>query len=210
MGRIAAIVGLLVAVGVLLWFFPLFHVVPVEQVQAEKQQAAFSAAQFANDFWTNRLQPSLSKAADAHEVFSVAREDPEGVRERFGRSVGLGRTKLYFLRGSGTIVSVEKDRVGVSLDGQEDEADLVLQTGLLFGNTVRDATGLLDAGDFPNSQHFNDISSELNRIIEALVIPTLKEQAEVGREVQFVGCSAVLHEQDWHRLQVIPLEVRFP
>lgn len=207
MKRPIALILLLLVVGALLWWLPLFHVVSLDKRRAEKEQAAFSAAEYAKDFWTRKLPPALENANDAATVLAAARQDPEAAREQYGRSVGLGRTSLYFLRGSGTIVSVDKDAVGVALERTEGAPDLVLQTGLLFGNAVRDSTGLISPSDFPNSQNYNDLSNELNRIVETLVLPPLKEQAMVGRQLQFVGGAEVLNDSDWQPLKLIPLEV---
>ena len=41
--------------------------------------------------------------------------------------------------------------------------------------------------DFANSQDFNAVSSEINRRVEELVLPGLREQVSVGSEVDFVG-----------------------
>lgn len=113
------------------------------------------------------------------------------------------------MRGSGTIVKVDKKGVAVALQGETKGADFVLQTGLLFGNTVRDATGLLDASSFPDSRQFNEISTELNRSIEARVIPVLKEKAVVGRQIHFAGCAEIPDEGELIRpLIIIPLEIR--
>lgn len=207
MKRTVILVLLLAALAALSWWLPLFHAVPLDKRQAEKEQAAFSAAEYAKDFWTRKLPPALENANDAAIVLAAARQDPEAAREQYGRSVGLGRTSLYFLRGSGTIVSVDKDGVGVALARAEGTPDLVLQTGLLFGNAARDSTGLISPSDFPNSQNYNDLSNELNRIVETLVLPPLKQQAEVGRQVQFVGGAEVLNDSDWQPLRLIPLEV---
>jgi len=208
MKRTVVLVLLLAAVVTLLSWMPLFHVVPLDQQRAEKEEAAFNAANFAQNFWTQLLPAVLENAADANAVLSTARQDPQAVRDQYGRSVGLGRTSLYFLRGSGTIVSVGKEGVGVALQSDEGEPDIVLQTGLLFGNAVRDSTGLISPSDFPNSQHYNDLSNELNRIVETLVLPALKEQAKVGRRVYFVGSAEVLNERDWKPLKLIPLEIK--
>ena len=208
MKRTVVLVLFLAAVVTLLWWMPLFHFVPLDQQRAKKEEAAFNAADYAHNFWTRLLPAALENAADATTVLSTARQDPQAVRDQYGRSVGLGRTSLYFLRGSGTIVSVDKEGVGVALQSDEGEPDIVLQTGLLFGNAVRDSTGLISPSDFPNSQHYNDLSNELNRIVETLVLPALKEQAQVGRRVYFVGSAEVLNERDWKPLKLIPVEIK--
>jgi len=75
---------------------------------------------------------------------------------------------------------------------------------------LRDATGLLAASDYPNLQQFNEISTQLNRLVDKSVIPNLKQSAHVGRRVEFVGCARVLNlPGDVQPLKVIPLDVRF-
>lgn len=82
-------------------------------------------------------------------------------RPQSGRTLGLSSSTLFFLRGSGHVVSVSKKGVAFALKDGGDTADILLPTGLLFGNAVRDGTGLLDASAFPNSQNCNDLSTEL-------------------------------------------------
>jgi predicted lipoprotein len=200
---------LIVAAGVF-WRYPLFHIVRLDELQAARQQATFDAAAFAKTFWDKTLVPSLGKAQDATELFSKLDNAPKEVRGQFGRKVGVGRTTLFFVRGRGTVTHIDKKGVGISLTGDNTSPDIVLHTGLLFGNVARDATGLLDASNYANSQQFNDISTELNRIIETRVIPVLKEGAATGKTLHFVGCAEVSDTaSEFRPLKVIPLEVRF-
>jgi predicted lipoprotein len=208
MKRVLITVGLLLAAGVLFWRFPLFHVVAAGQASASRS-AEFSAAEFVTTFWSERLVPSFAGAADASTVLAAIRTAPDDARQRFGRSAGLGRATLYYVRGSGSVVANDERGVGVALGKNAERSEILLQTGLVSGNTVRDATGLLAASDYPNSQHFNDISTQLNRMVETSVISRLKHTASVGRRVEFVGCARVLNlPSDAEPLKVIPLEVR--
>ena len=208
MKRIAVVLCILGLAGVLFWLFPLFHVVRLDEARAEEQQSRFNAAKFAEAFWDERLLPALDEAADAGAVLTAIRDNPQAAREQFGRKVGVSRTRFFVLRGSGRIVSVDEKAIGVALDQNGREPDVVLPIGLLFGNTARDATGLLDAGDFPHSQNFNDISTELNRIIEERVVPKLRKQSKVGRRIEFAGCAEVSDEvTDPRPLSIISLKV---
>jgi predicted lipoprotein len=210
MQRLLVTFGLLIAVGVLFWFFPLFHVVAVGQAGAGADRSdEFDAGTVVQGFWTERLTPAFDQAADAVTVLENLRKDPEAARRQLGRSAGLGRASLFFVRGSGTIVSVDDRGIGVTLSKDATVPDIVLQTGVVSGNSVRDATGLLSASDYPNSQQFNAISNELNRLVETSVIPSAKENAQVGQQIEFVGCARVLNlPADAAPLKLIPLEVR--
>jgi predicted lipoprotein len=210
MNRALIIAGALVAAGVLTWLFPLFHVVSRSSLTSAQAESRFHAADYVNEFWAARLMPALSEADDAVAALAALRENPDQARAEFGRTVGLGRSTLYFLAGKGTIVSVDGKAVGVSLGTVAKEPDISISTDLLFGNTVRDATGLLDGSKFPNSQQFNEISTELNRTIEVTVLPALKTQAQVGDTIHFVGCAEVTTlPRDIRPLKVVPLKISF-
>jgi predicted lipoprotein len=103
---------------------------------------------------------------------------------------------------------VDSRGVGLAIRDGSAGPDVVLPVGMVFGNTVRDATGLLDMDKFPNSQHFNDLSTELNRIVETRVLPRLRDRAEVGRQVRFVGCAEVSRDPKRRKpLKVVPVSV---
>jgi len=210
MRRYAIIAAAIVALGVLCRVMPPFRIVSLKQAQSSKEQGTFQAAAFAARFWNEHLTPALSKAADAQIALAALTNDPKTAATNYGRTIGLSDTVYYFIRGTGTVVSVGDKGVGISLRGGGAAADLQFKTGLLFGNTIRDATGLLDASAFPNSQNFNDVSTELNAIVETQVLPKLKSKAAVGQQLRFVGCAEVSEEDAGERpLPVIPVFIEF-
>jgi predicted lipoprotein len=190
-------------------FVPLFHLVPLKQEQGRQAAAEFNPTNFATAFWNDKLLKSLERAADAGQVLAALASDPQKARTQFGRTLGISSSTLFFLRGTGRVVSVTKKGVALTLKDDGDTADILLPTGLLFGNTVRDGTGLLDASAFPNSQNFNDLSTELNHMIETTLLPKLREQAKVGVKISFAGCAEVAEEDaDARPLKVIPVSVK--
>jgi predicted lipoprotein len=210
MKQTAIIMCCVILAGALIWLFPLFHVVPIEQGSVARRPNLFNAAAYASAFWNERLPPALDNAHDAAAALKALREAPLGVREKFGRKVGVSRTRLILLRGSGKVVSHDKKGVGVALDLDKAEPDIVLRTGLLFGNAVRDASGLIDASSFANSQHFNEVSTELNRIVEARVLSKLKGPlASLDQHIEFVGCVEIQEDARIELpLTIVPLDVR--
>lgn len=200
----------LIAIGIvagICWQFPLFRIVPVKTAAAEKAAETFNPAGFAEVFWTNQLLPSLSKAVKAETLLRAIQADVAAARTNYSRSVGLGENYFYFLSGTGRVIAVSDDEVTLAVTGSSTNAEVSLQTGLVFGNALRDGTGLLNANNYPNSQDFNDISEALNHIVETRVLPKLREQAKVGRKIFFAGCAEVDDESsDLKPLKVIPIQ----
>jgi predicted lipoprotein len=210
MKRLAIIAALVAAAALVAWFFPLFHVVRIEQAAANAAQQEFNAAKFAEAFWNERLVPALDKAVDVEALLKALRENPTEARKQYGRTLGVSRQTVYLVQGSGTIVTVDKKAIGVALTQNVAEADIALQLGPLFGNAIRDVTGLIRPGDFPNSQHFNDLAAELNRLAETKVMTPLAADAKVGRLVQVIGCVELANDDEPDKpLPVIPVQVQF-
>ena len=206
--------GWLIAIAVvagLCWCFPLFHVVPLAQAAKEKQAEVFNPAEFAEQFWNEKLLKFLDSAVKADELVAVIQADATAAKQKFSRSVGVSESYTYFLRGQGRVVAVSDDEISLAITPGTTNTEVVLQAGLLFGNAVRDGTGLLSVSDYPNSQDFNAISESLNRIIEARVQPKLRELGKVGAMLRFAGCAEVNDESaDLKPLKVVPVLAEAP
>jgi len=156
--------------------------------------AAFDARAVAEQLWSDSLLPSLDTAYDASTVLKAISSDPVTARDSFGRTLGVSRGFMVYVRGSGTIASIEGSKVAVQLaDGTSPE--IVFGIGPVFGSAVRDAPGLVSPNDVANSQEFNAVSTELNKLVEERVLPSLKTQAAPGKKIQFVACGEVKDPQ---------------
>jgi predicted lipoprotein len=209
MNRLLPTLMVIAVLGVLCAAFPPFQVRSLKAVRAAQAGGEFNAADFAGRFWNGELLPAVAKAADAAAVLDKIAADPKSVRERYGRTVGVGSSYYLFLRGDGRVVSVDGEAVGLSLKPDGTEAQIVVPLGFVFGSAVRDATGLIQASSFPNAQEFNDIAAALNSIVETNVLPQLKRAANVGSRIRFAGCAEVGDEDlDLTPLKLVPIEVK--
>jgi predicted lipoprotein len=150
--------------------------------------ATFDAAAFTAEFWRGKLQPAAARSPALAPIAVAVRADPMAAAKQHGHKVGEGTTWYYFARGSGRVTAVEKSRLLVELDGAPG-AIVAVRTGPVFGNAVRDGSGLLELNRVPGLAEFNAVSAELNRRVEQTVQPPLKTGVEVGARVAFVGCA---------------------
>ena len=183
-------IALVILAGIC-WWFPLFHVATMKTATAEKAAVTFNATVFAETYWTNQLLASFAKTVKADLLLPAIQADSGAAKIKFARSLGLSASYFYFVSGSGHVVAVSDDEVSLAIMPASTNTEVSLQTGLVFGNALRDGTGLLNTSDYPNSQDFNDISAALNHLVEARVLPKLREQAKVGANMSFVGCAEV-------------------
>lgn len=200
------ITGLGIGAVVILYFLPLFHIVKIETAKQKKEEGKFNAKEFVEKFWTEQLTATMEKAVDAVTLQNAIKASPAEAQKQFSRQLGMGTTYYYFVRGEGKIVSVKPDAIAISLDKSGSKPDIILSTANIYGNTVRDGLGIFNVNDFPSSQEFNQISSELNKRIETVILPNFKQNAKVGATVSFAGCAEITDEKnDLQPLKLIPI-----
>ena len=209
MKRAVCIAAVLILFGALCKFLPLFHIVPLKRAESEKDAGVFNAAKFADNFWSEKLLKSFDHAVDAKELLATIRANPGDAQRKYARSLSLGGGYFYYLRGEGRVLATNDGSLSLAINTGSTNAEVDLQTGLIFGNAVRDGTGLLNASDYPNLQDFNSISAELNKLIESRVLPKLRAQAKIGSMINFIGCAEVDDETtDLNPLQVVPVQAQ--
>ena len=200
--------GSVAGAGLVLCFLPLFHVVPLKDARRQSAAVAFHASVFVEEFWNDRLLKNAPDAVDAGALLSVFRTDAKAAADRYGHRLGLSGNTSYFVSGSGRITSVNERSVEIALENGD---TVVIKTGPVFGNAIRDGSGLLDVSDFANSRDFNAISSEINRRVEERIIPTLKEKAAVGTAIRFVGGVDIADSKtEISPLHLVPIVIKFP
>ena len=211
-GRAALLIA---GAAALLWYFPLFRIKPLPPASSSvtplSPAAAFDPKATAETFWRARLTPATTQAADLATVVQAVRADPAAARKSFGKAAGVG-VDYFFVRGRGKIVARERNLVRVAVDGAPNEI-VALRTSRVFGNTVRDGTGLLDVNAFPGLQEFNSLSAELNALVKKEVLPVLREKAQVGTAIRFAGCAEApesASEAGAPSFTVVPVQAEVP
>jgi predicted lipoprotein len=209
MKRSTAIIIGLVVLAILWWAFPPLHIRSLKKIRAAEASQQFNVTNFVADFWRDQLLPATAHATEATKLVAAIAASPQQAHKQFGRSVGISSTYYFFLRGSGRVVGVSADSIDLSLKDAGDVVDISVPLGPVFGDAVRDGTGLLSPSDYPNAQDFNGISAALDHTVETQVLPELQSLAKLGARVQFAGCAEVDDEsQDLKPLKLVPVLVK--
>lgn len=199
-----AVVSLIVVI--FLFLFPPVRIASTDSSAAEGRaaEASFDAGAFAERFWNERLIPHLNTATPVNEVLVAMAKDPAKALEQHGHKVGIGTTSYYFVRGGGEVLSVERSRAIVDTGAGK----VAIRLGPVFGNTIRDGTGLLELGDAPGIEAFNALSAALNQKVEQSVIAPAREISQPGARITFAGCAPAPETLgDGPALEIVPLWV---
>lgn len=174
---------------------------------ATTQAETFNAKNFAARLWVEKLLPGLATSVDVRTLHAALDTSVADAAKKYARTVGIGGTAYFCVTGEGTVTAVDEDGFTVSF-GENEKFVLSIDTGLVFGNAVRDGTGLLDVNTFANSEEFNAIAAELNTIVENEVLPAARKLGAVGAKIRFAGIAELTGtDSDPRPLRLTPLKV---
>jgi len=199
-----------ICAAVIFYFLPLFHVVSLKEVQQQIASEEFDAAGYVATFWHGPLLEKAQSTVDAADLLEAFAEDFDGTAERYGHRLGLSGHSSYLVSGQGEIVAVDSMAVSIALE-EGGPAEIIIETGPVFGNAIRDGSGLLNVSNFANAQDFNALATEINLRVEQDVLPLLQANAAVGETVRFAGGVEVSDSAGAPAtLVLVPVVVEFP
>lgn len=124
------------------------------------------------------------RAIELSNLLSALKSDADGAFERHGNRLGIGNSAYFLVKSSGTIAEVTGDAVYLST---QKAGRLAINTKYIFGNALRDASGLVKLTDFKTNAEFNRVSEALNSLIRKEVLPPVLNQLEPGDSIEVVG-----------------------
>ena len=187
-----------------------YNSVYFKKLDAKKEVAEMDMkpAEFAQKFWATKFSASLDSAVEINRFVKMLQENPKDVFEKYSKTQGIGNVSYFLVKAEGVITDVNEGNVIVMARSGAAELPVKLNTGIYFGNAVRDVTGLISMGDFSNTMDFNSVSSELNKILRTQVVLPFKTKAVKGTTVQFVGCAEFNREQiNTVDIQLLPVRI---
>lgn len=177
---------------------------PLDKKIAESTEIEFDASAFVNGIWGNKLKTSYDEATDFISLVSQLKSDPASTFAKEAQALGIGNIGYFKVKGEGTVVKVNENNVLIRVGDMLVE----LETEFVFGNAVRDASGLIKINDYDETSDFNSISEAINDKIRNEVIPSFKEQVEVGYNVRFKGALELNKTHlELSQPEIIPIEL---
>lgn len=195
----------IVAAAIIIAFTNSVYFRSLAEVKASETAKKFDPASYANNFWNNELTPNLQQAIEIDRLIPKLHNEKEVAFDTYSNALGIGNIRYFLVSGEGKVRSVNTNDVSlVTGDGHE----LKIATEYIFGNAVRDASGMIDINEFTNTMDFNNISAEINRIIRNNVVPPFVERVKEGDRVLLVGAIELNQEHmNLNTIEVIPVKV---
>lgn len=179
----------------------------LDEVKVEAQAKEFDPKAYAENFWNEKLIPNLDQAIDLGELYSLLQNDPKSAFEAHSHALGIGNIRFFLVQGNAVVEEIREDELLIKLEAQE-PFQARLATEFIFGNAVRDASGLISINEFKNTMDFNHVSEEINRKIREEVVPSFKSNLVSGDSFSFYGAIELNQEHlNLEILEIIPIQV---
>ena len=173
------------------------------------QAGKFDAIAHAQKLWSGQLTNKLDSAIAFPDLAAALQQNPEAAFEQHAHAMAIGNYRYSLVRVNGRISQSGADEMIIDVPHADSLLHFRLATEYVYGNAIRDASGLLDIRDFSSTADLNTISEEMNRMVRTTVLPPFKQQVKQGDSIEVTGAvefnKAHVRISD---LELIPVRIK--
>jgi predicted lipoprotein len=155
----------------------------LDEIKKGNGKNTLDAKVYANSFYQEKILKNTDKAIAINELADKLKANPDETFKQYAHSLGIGNIRYFLVKATGKITKINENTLDFDVDGKS----YSIATEFIFGNAVRDASGIITMTTFENTMDFNNVSSELNEIIRNKVVPELKKKATLGSQISLIG-----------------------
>lgn len=171
--------------------------------------STFNAAEFSKKLWNEKMPAKIDSAVDLLALIDAVTKNPEATITKQTNALAIGNYRYALVKLNATVSDVKEDEIALSAPSADSVLNVLLATEFIYGNAVRDASGLVQVKDFPNTSDLNSISEELNKIIRSTIIPSFKTSIKKGDKVNVVAAIELNKEHiHWQGLELLPVRLQ--
>lgn len=171
--------------------------------------ANFDALSFSNKLWNDKLPAKLDSAIEINAFIQAIEMDREAAFYKYSNAMAIGNYRYSLIKVTGNVTRINENDIDISLNHADSLLKIKLATEYVYGNAIRDASGLLDIKEIPKSEDLNNISEALNKIVRKSVLPAFKKEVKVGQMVEIVGAVEINKQYiKLNDLELIPLRIK--
>jgi predicted lipoprotein len=169
----------------------------------------FEAVTFSKKLWEEKLPAKISSAVELTIFMKATQANPADAFSKYTNALGIGNYRYALVKTEGTVTDVNEDDITLQIKIDDSLMTAKLATEFIYGNAIRDACGLVDVKDFPNTIDLNNISEELNKMVRKIVLPSFKTAVKKGDKLIVTGAIEIHKEHiKWNELEIIPVQLQ--
>lgn len=182
-----------------------------EKLSTRKASAIdeFDATEFSKKLWDEKMSSKIDSAVRLDVLINSVGKDGETAINKYTNALAIGNYRYALVKLDADVLEVKADEVILGTSHNDSILTVNLATEFIYGNAIRDASGLVQVKDFPNTTHLNGISEGLNKIIRTSVLPTFKSEIKKGDRVNIVAAVELNKEHiHWQGIELLPVRVQ--
>jgi predicted lipoprotein len=169
-----------------------------------QKQSSFDFNAFADSLYYQGILKSNS-AVELSQLLTAVRANQDSAFKAYGNRLGIGNSAYFMIKGEGKVI--EKSSSGLKV-ATENNTILTIDTKYIFGNAIRDASGLVKLTDFKTNADFNKLSEALNTVIREKAIPEDLKNINIGDKITVSGATKLTKTQDKSQaLSIMPIKI---
>ena len=169
----------------------------------------FDAVSFSKNLWEEKLPAKLDGAVELVTFIKTVQANPADAFSKYTNALGIGNYRYALVKTEGTVTDVNEDDITLQIKMGDSLMTAKLATEFIYGNAIRDASGLVDVKNFPNTMDLNNISEELNKMVRKTILPPFKTAVKKGDKLIVTGAIEIHKEHiKWNELEIIPVQLQ--
>ena len=169
----------------------------------------FDAVVFSKKLWEEKLPARVSDAVDLSIFIKAVQANPADAFSKYTNALDIGNYRYALIKAEGIVTNINEDDITLQTKMGDSLMIVKLATEFIYGNAIRDASGLVDIKDFPNTMDLNNISEELNKMVRKTVLRQFKAAVKKGDKVIVTGAVEIHKEHiKWNELEIIPVQLQ--
>lgn len=177
----------------------------VKKASTEK----FDAKLFSDKLWRDKMPAQMDNAVDLSSLIQAVNADKDAAFKKYSNAIGIGNYRYALIKTQGSVTSINEDDLQLKLPVGDSLLNAILATEYIYGNAIRDASGLVAVKDFPNTSDLNGISEELNKIVRTTILPSFKASVKKGDTVHITAAVELNKEHiKWNGLELLPVRLQ--
>jgi len=169
----------------------------------------FDAVAFSKKLWEEKLPAKLDSSVELTTFIKAAQSNPADAFSKYTNALGIGNYRYALIKAEGIVTVINDDDITLQVKLGDSLMAAKIATEFIYGNAIRDASGLVEVKDFPNTMDLNNISEELNKMVRKTVLPPFKVAVKKGDKVLITGAIEIHKEHiKWNELEIIPVRLQ--
>ena len=181
----------------------------LSEVQASANEKKIDAASYAKKIWKERMPARMDSAVDLPVFIHAVGRDKQTALQKFSNALALGNYRYALVKARGLVTAVNKDDVQMQVAMPDSILHVMVATEYVYGNAIRDASKLVELGDFKSTTDLNNVSEEINKIVRSTVVPEFRQNIHSGDSINIVAAIEINKEHvKWSQLELLPVRIQ--